>query len=114
MLIHLHSRISYHKVSHLFPCSFSFYSHGRYLKIFISVYICICGCMCLFQRKDFVGPLLFMIEVDFPCLVVVALLWIIVQLATELLSHPVLTAQLPLGLQNLHTHTTESDFADDF
>lgn len=64
--------------------------------------------MCLFQRKDFVGPLLYMIEVDFPCLVVVALLWTIVQLATELLSHPVLTSQFLLGFQNLHTYTTES------
>lgn len=107
-------QISHHKVSHIFPRSFSFYSHCHYLKIFISVYICICGRMCLFQGKDFVGPLLYMIEVDFPCLVVVALWWIIVQLATELLSHPVLSSQFLLGFQNLHTYTTESDLVDDF
>lgn len=58
--------------------------------------------MCILQRKGFVSPLLYVIEVDIPCLVVVALLWIIDRLVTKLLSHPVLISQLPLGFQDLH------------
>lgn len=70
--------------------------------------------MCILQRKDFVSPLLYVIEVDFSLSSCCCSAVDYSPTGAELLSHPVLTSQLPLRFQGLHTYTTESDFVDNF